>query len=79
MACELVSQIFLDEIGDLDHQSQIKLLRLIQENNYYPLGSDTLKENNARIITATHHELNKLITEGNFRQDLFYRLQNKIS
>ena len=67
--------IFLDEIGDLDHQSQIKLLRLIQENNYYPLGSDTLEENNARIITATHHELNKLITEGNFRQDLFYRLQ----
>ena len=42
--------IFLDEIGDLDHQSQIKLLRLIQENNYYPLGSDTLEENNARII-----------------------------
>jgi len=67
--------IFLDEIGDLDHQSQIKLLRLIQENNYYPLGSDTLEENHARIITATHHELNKLITEGNFRQDLFYRLQ----
>lgn len=67
--------IFLDEIGDLDHQSQIKLLRLIQENHYYPLGSDILEENNARIITATHHELHKLITEGNFRQDLFYRLQ----
>jgi len=67
--------IFLDEIGDLKSQSQIKLLRLIQENTYYPLGSDILETNTARIITATHQNLESLITEGNFRNDLYFRLQ----
>ena len=67
--------IFLDEIGDLKPQSQIKLLRLIQENTYYPLGSDISETNTARIITATHQNLESLITEGNFRNDLYFRLQ----
>ncbi|MEB8433709.1 sigma-54 dependent transcriptional regulator [Cocleimonas sp. KMM 6892] len=67
--------IFLDEIGDLKPQSQIKLLRLIQENTYYPLGSDISETNTARIITATHQNLEALISEGSFRNDLYFRLQ----
>lgn len=67
--------IFLDEIGDLKPPSQIKLLRLIQENTYYPLGSDISETNTARIITATHQNLENLITEGHFRNDLYFRLQ----
>ncbi len=67
--------IFLDEIGDLKPQSQIKLLRLIQENTYYPLGSDISETNTARIITATHQNLESLITKGSFRNDLYFRLQ----
>lgn len=67
--------LFLDEIGDLNPQSQIKILRLLQENNYYPLGSDSLETSTARIITATHQDLEALIAEGEFRRDLFFRLQ----
>ena len=67
--------IFLDEIGDLSNDSQIKLLRLLQENHYYPLGSDQLENCSARIIAATHQDLEKLIQEKIFRSDLYYRLQ----
>jgi DNA-binding NtrC family response regulator len=66
--------LFLDEIGDLSQLSQVKLLRLLQEQEYYPLGSDFLKTSNARIIVATNHDLDKLMSEGNFRKDLYYRL-----
>lgn len=66
--------LFLDEIGDLSQLSQIKLLRLLQEEEYYPLGSDLLKSSNARIIIATNHDLEKLMSEGKFRKDLYYRL-----
>ena len=68
--------IFLDEIGDLKESSwQIKILRLIQEKEYYPLGGDNLIKTNARVITATNHDLRKLIASGDFRQDLYYRLK----
>lgn len=67
--------IFLDEIGDLEIKSQVKLLRLLQEKSYYPLGSDTLEYSDARIVTATHRNLEELIAEGTFRRDLYYRLQ----
>lgn len=66
--------LFLDEIGDLSQLSQIKLLRLLQEEEYYPLGSDLVKSSNARIIVATNHDLEKLMSEGKFRKDLYYRL-----
>ena len=66
--------LFLDEIGDLDKQSQVKLLRLIQEGEYYPIGSDVKKMSNARIIVATNHNLEKLMDKGLFRKDLYYRL-----
>jgi DNA-binding NtrC family response regulator len=66
--------LFLDEIGDLRETSQVKLLRLLEERKYYPLGSDVPKESDARIICATHHALERLVKEGKFRRDLYYRL-----
>lgn len=66
--------LFLDEIGDLSPMSQIKLLRLIQENEYYPLGSDNELPNQARIVLATNCDLRPLINDGSFRKDLYYRL-----
>ena len=70
--------IFLDEIGDLSKTSQIKLLRLIQEHEYYPLGSDTPKYSNALIIAATNKDLKLEHENGNFRKDLYYRLNTHI-
>lgn len=66
--------IFLDEIGDLNESSQIKLLRLIQEQEFYPLGSDVMKKSDARIIVSTNRDLSEMISAGKFRQDLYYRL-----
>jgi two-component system response regulator HydG len=66
--------LFLDEIGDLDTGSQIKLLRLLQDREYYPLGSDVIKLSDARIVAATNTELEKKQREGTFRNDLYYRL-----
>lgn len=66
--------LFLDEIGDLSNQSQLKLLRLLQENEYLPLGSDMVRLSRARIITATNKGIEELKASGNFRKDLFYRL-----
>jgi two-component system, NtrC family, response regulator HydG len=66
--------LFLDEIGDLSQASQVKLLRLIQENEYYPLGSDTVRKTDASIICASNHDLKALVQAGRFRKDLFFRL-----
>jgi two-component system, NtrC family, response regulator HydG len=66
--------LFLDEIGDLREISQVKLLRLLQEQEYYPVGSDFAKKSNARIVLATNRDLPQLIAEGKFRNDLYYRL-----
>ena len=66
--------LFLDEIGNLSSASQIKLLRLLQEGEYYPLGSDRPKRSRARIVAATHQNLYKKVEEGSFRKDLYYRL-----
>jgi DNA-binding NtrC family response regulator len=67
--------LFLDEIGDLAEASQIKLLRLLQEGTYYPLGSDVPRKSTARIVVATHRDLAALHAEGRFRKDLYYRLR----
>ncbi|MDG3087737.1 sigma-54 dependent transcriptional regulator [Vibrio hannami] len=66
--------LFLDEIGDLSHASQTKLLRLLQEGDYYPLGSDKPKRSKARVVAATHHNLSQRVEEGSFRKDLYFRL-----
>lgn len=67
--------LFLDEIGDLSQASQVKLLRLLQEGEYYPLGSDRPKRLRARIIAATHQNLAEKQDSGAFRKDLYYRLK----
>jgi len=66
--------LFLDEIGDLHPTSQVKLLRLLQEREYYPLGADVPRPTNARIIVATNRDLPALQASGTFRADLYYRL-----
>lgn len=66
--------LFLDEIGDLSQASQLKLLRLIQEKEFYPVGSDIPRHCSARIICASNHDLKALISENRFRNDLYYRL-----
>ncbi len=66
--------VFLDEIGDLEMSSQIKLLRLLQDREYNPLGFDKLRTTNAKFVLATNRNLEKLISEGKFRYDLFYRI-----
>ncbi len=67
--------LFLDEIGDLTPASQVKLLRLLQEGEYFPLGSDVPRSAKARIVAATNHRLSALLSQGRFRKDLSYRLQ----
>jgi len=66
--------LFLDEIGDLSTMSQIKLLRLIQEHSYTPLGEDVPIATDIRIIAATNADLDVRQKDGRFRPDLFYRL-----
>ncbi len=66
--------LFLDEIGDIPHSIQVKLLRVLQEKVYEPLGSNTPVKADVRIITATNRNLEELVQQGLFREDLFYRL-----
>ena len=66
--------LFLDEIGDLAPSVQAKLLRLIQDKEYERLGEATTRRAEVRIIVATNADLEKRVTEGRFREDLFYRL-----
>lgn len=66
--------LFLDEIGELAESSQIKLLRLLQEQEYFPLGSDRPRKTTARIVAATNRDLRAMVENGHFRQDLYYRL-----
>ena len=67
--------LFLDEISDMNEISQIKLLRLLQEKEYLPLGSDESLHTNARIIVATNRDLESRVEAGLFRKDLYYRLK----
>jgi len=67
--------LFLDEIGDLSVASQVKLLRLLQEGEYYALGSDQPKRLRARVIVATHRDLAADEAAGRFRRDLYFRLR----
>lgn len=66
--------LFLDEIGDLSPTSQVKLLRLLQDGEFFPLGSDIAKHSDARIVVATNQNLETLQESGKFRKDLYYRL-----
>ncbi|MGZ3743290.1 MAG: sigma-54 interaction domain-containing protein [Pseudobdellovibrionaceae bacterium] len=66
--------LFLDEIGDLPFNLQAKLLRALENNEIRPLGSDRITKTNIRVIAATHQNLSQKINEGQFRSDLFFRL-----
>ena len=66
--------IFLDEIGDMPLNMQVKLLRVIQERSFERVGSNRSIQTDVRIIAATHRNLNELISKGQFREDLYYRL-----
>jgi transcriptional regulator with GAF, ATPase, and Fis domain len=66
--------IFLDEIGELPLQSQVKLLRVLQSNEIQRVGSDRLVEVDARVVAATNKNLKEMSREGTFREDLYYRL-----
>lgn len=67
--------IFLDEIGDTSPDFQSKLLRVLQERQFYPVGGEKLKTTEARVVAATHQPMEELVSEGGFREDLFFRLQ----
>ncbi|KUG24356.1 sigma54 specific transcriptional regulator, fis family [hydrocarbon metagenome] len=66
--------LFLDEIGDITPAMQVKLLRVIQEKTFEPLGATLSIEHNVRIIVATNKKLEELVRQGQFREDLFYRI-----
>jgi PAS domain S-box-containing protein len=66
--------VFLDEIGDISSALQVKLLRVLQEREYEPLGATVTAKTNARILAATNRTLSDLVARGSFREDLFYRL-----
>ncbi|MGV1098275.1 sigma 54-interacting transcriptional regulator [Thiovibrio sp. JS02] len=66
--------IFLDEIGDISPSLQLKLLRVLQEKEYEPLGSTVTRKADVRVIAATNKDLKSRVAEGRFRDDLFYRL-----
>jgi len=66
--------IFLDEIGDLDMSSQVKLLRVLQQHTFEPLGESTPRRVDIRVICATNADLPTMVSEGTFREDLYYRI-----
>jgi len=67
--------IFLDEIGDTSPDFQSKLLRVLQEQEYYPVGAERPEQTEARVIAATHRDLEAMVETGVFREDLYYRLR----
>jgi PAS domain S-box-containing protein len=66
--------IFFDEVGDLPFETQVKLLRLLQEREYTPLGSVETQQADVRIVAATNRDLSTLVSQGRFRDDLYFRL-----
>ncbi|VAW30586.1 Nitrogen regulation protein NR(I), GlnG (=NtrC), partial [hydrothermal vent metagenome] len=67
--------LFLDEIGELDQRAQVAMLRVLQEKEFHRVGGTNLIKTNARVIAATNRKLEILVQKGQFREDLFYRLE----
>ncbi|SHG57322.1 sigma-54 dependent transcriptional regulator [Massilia sp. CF038] len=68
------STLFLDEIGELNRADQVKLLRVLQDQSYLPVGASRSEQADIRVVSATNQELAELVASGDFREDLFYRL-----
>ncbi len=66
--------IFLDEIGDLDQPSQVKMLRVLQDRTFEVLGSSQRREVDVRVVSATNRALPDMVSRGEFREDLLYRI-----
>jgi DNA-binding NtrC family response regulator len=70
--------LFLDEIGEMPPAMQVKLLRFLQEGTFLPVGGREVKRADARIVAATHRDLEAMVASGSFREDLFYRLKGMV-
>jgi len=70
--------LFLDEVGEMPPPMQVKLLRFLQEGSFVPVGGRVQKHADARIVAATHRDLEAMVREGTFREDLFYRLKGVV-
>ncbi len=70
--------LFLDEVGEMPLPMQVKLLRFLQEGSYLPVGGRTLKQADVRVVAATHRDLDAMVRDGSFREDLFYRLKGVV-
>ncbi|MEX0964878.1 MAG: sigma-54 dependent transcriptional regulator [Pseudohongiellaceae bacterium] len=66
--------LFLDELGDIPHSMQVKLLRLLETGTYRPVGSVEVRSSSFRLVCATHKDLYQMVLDGNFRKDLYYRI-----
>ena len=74
VVCAHESTLFLDEIGELNRADQVKLLRVLQDQRYQPVGASRSEQADIRVVSATNQELAELVAAGDFREDLFYRL-----
>jgi DNA-binding NtrC family response regulator len=74
VACAHESTLFLDEIGELNRADQVKLLRVLQDQSFQPVGASRTEQADIRVVSATNQELAELVASGDFREDLFYRL-----
>jgi two-component system NtrC family response regulator len=70
--------LFLDEVGEMPPPMQVKLLRFLQEGSFVPVGGRVQKKAEARVVAATHRELEAMVRDGSFREDLFYRLKGVV-
>lgn len=70
--------LLLDEVGEMPAAMQVKLLRFLQEGTFLPVGGRTVKRADVRVIAATHRDLDAMVAEGSFREDLFYRLKGMV-
>ncbi|HEX2546137.1 MAG TPA: sigma-54 dependent transcriptional regulator [Ramlibacter sp.] len=70
--------LFLDEVGEMPPAMQVKLLRVLQEGTFVPVGGRSAKHADVRVVAATHRDLEAMVQEGSFREDLFYRLKGVV-